>query len=318
MSNLFYFKESLEDSFIYKTFSNSNDILPKMLECIRNSTLITKDYIEEQYIQIKKSAVSPLSREVLEAYDDGLIEIRYTTGNSRLPTAIPYVVRRDGNRIVATIFINAFTSLENDNLTIPTKNLYVFMESAYIALLLHKYPEKIKRNSSLCKICMTVYTEMVMKILVKEYALTMDRILYDKITFVVSRFFLTKVWGLTDEKVIAAYAASQLKYATTEDIFMINKEYMDKNINDISDLIVFISSCSNRLKTLNVKYFIEKFISLYHAPALLSLDYLPYLFFVINNVLVGSFIVSQNALSDIVKSTVGISRYYGEISKSLM
>lgn len=318
MSDLFYFKESLEDSFIYKTFSNTNDILAKMLECIRNSTVITKDYIEEQYIQIKKSAVSPLSREVLEAYDSGLIEIRYTSGSARLPTAIPYVVRRDGTKIIATIFINAFTSLENDNLSIPTKNLYVLMESAYIALLLHKYPDKFRRNSSLCKICMTVYTSMVMKILVKEYALTMDRILYDKITFVVSKFFLSKIWGLTDEKVIVAYAASQLKYATSDDIIMVNAEYVDKNINDISDLIVFISSCSNRMKSLNVKYFIEKFISLYHAPALLSLDYLPYLFFVISNVLVGSFIVSQNALSDIVKSAVGISRYYGEISKSFM
>lgn len=317
MDNIYYFKESLEDSFIYKTFSNTNDILAKMLECIRNSTVITKDYIEEQYIQIKKSSVSPLSRQVLEAYDDGIIEIRYTTGTAKLPTAIPYVVRRDGSRIIATIFINAFTSIDNDNLTIPTKNLYVLMESAYIAVLLQMHPDKIKRNSLLCKMCMNIYASMIMKILIKEYALTMDRPLFDKITFVISKFFLTKIWGITDDKVATAYAASNLKYATPDDIMMINNEYLDKNINDISDLVMFISGYSNRMKSLTIKYLIEKYISMYHAPALLSIDYLPYLFFVINNVLVGSFIVSQNALSDIIKNTTGMSRYYGELAKSL-
>lgn len=316
MENVFYFKESLEDSFIYKTFNNANDILGKMIKILKYSSVLTKDNIEEQYNQIRRSSISPLSRKVLESFDSGLIEIRYSTDNTvNMPAPIPFVIRKSGDGIIATIFANAFGTIVDGMLNTPTKNIYAIMESAYLALCSHAYPLKLSRNTTLCKICMSVYTQMISKILIKEYALTMDRPLCDKTQFVISKFFLENMWEMPNKDIVTAYAAAPLKYATDNDILEVNLAYEDAAVKDVDGLITFISKMSNRFKGLSTRYFIERYISTYHAPATLSIDYFPYVLFVINNVLAGSFIVSQNALSDIIKNTPGIGHYYSELAK---
>ena len=50
------------------------------------------------------------------------------------------------------------------------------------------------------------------------------------------------------------------------------------------------------------RYFIERYVTTCHGASILSIDYLPYLFFVIVNVLVGSFLIAQPALADVIKN----------------
>ena len=317
MSDIFYFTESLEDSYIYKTFNNANGMVTRMVEAIRYSTIITSENITEQYLQIKKSAISPLSGAVLEAFDKGLIEIRYVdSGKTKIPSAIPFIIRKANGQIIATIFINAFSGLSDDgSLNIPTKNLYAIMESAFIGLQIQAYPLKIMRSSTLQKLCMTIYTKMFNLILIKEFALSMDRVLCDKVTYVINKFFLVNMWGVANEQLVKSYASAECKDSTPADIEEVNNKYNDAQVHDIPSLIGLISSMSPRLASLTVKYFLEKYIQTYHAPAVLSMDYLPYLIFVINNVILGSFIVSQTTLANLVKNVQGIQRYYPELSK---
>lgn len=318
MENETYVRESMEDSFVYKMFNSSNSIMTKMVENIKHSEVITMEAIEDQYRQIKRSSVSPLSRSVLAAFDSGLIEIRYAPEpNVRMPSPIPFIVRRGpSGSPIATIFIKAFSGMQNGLLNIPTKNLYAIMESAYIALQIQQYPTKLVRNSTLCKICMYIYCQMYMKILIKEYALSMDRPLCDKVKYCVSRFFLEKVWGLTNTDAIITYAASGCMNLPDTAVQEITQEYNDANIIDVQGLITFLANYNPRMKNLNTKYFIERWISMYHAPATLAIDYLPYLLFTINNVVLGSFIVAQNSLADVIKECPGMSHYYGELAKT--
>lgn len=316
---IYYFKESLEDSFIYKTFNNANAVMSRMIENLKYSDVLDGTYIEDQYRQIRRSNVSPLSKSVLEAFDNGLIEIRYSPDvKIRMPAPIPFIVRKSDGKIISTIFIKAFTGVQNNMLTIPTKNLYAIMESAYLAVQIQQYPLKLIRNTTLCKICMHIYTQMYMKILIKEYALSMDRALCDRVQFCISRFFLEKMWGATNEQTIVSYASSKLMNLPDDAIRDINEEYSNANIQSIADLVEFLAQYHPRMKNLTVKYFIERWISMYHAPATLAIDYLPYLLFTINNVVLGSFIVSQNSLADIIKDCPGMSHYYTELAKTFM
>lgn len=313
-----YTRESMEDSFVYKMFNSSNSIMSKMVENIKNSEVLTMEAFEDQYRQIKRSSVSPLSRAVLAAFDAGLIEIRYApAANVRMPSPVPFIIRRGPNGSpIATIFIKAFSGMQNGMLNIPTKNLYAIMESAYLALQIQQYPTKLMRNTTVCKICMYIYTQMYMKILIKEYALSMDRPLCDKVKYCVSRFFLEKVWGLTNTDAIVSYAAAGCVNLPDTAVAEITQDYSDANIIDVQGLITFLANYSPRMKSLNTKYFIERWISMYHAPATLAIDYLPYLLFTINNVVLGSFIVAQNSLADVIKECPGMSHYYGELAKT--
>lgn len=312
-----YIKEaSIEDSFIYKSFNASNGLIEKIVKYIKTSAALDKTYIEEQYNQIKKSVISPISSRVLEAYDNGQIELLYSK-ETKMGLSIPFIIRKNSSgKIVATIFIASFGSLgKDDNLNIPVKQLYALMESAYVALQMQVNPMKIQRNVALMKLCANVYVQMIVRILNKEYALILDNVLYDKVVYSVTRFFIEKIWQYPNQGLVESYASSDLKFIEQLDLSLTKTAYDGCEIKDINDLMSFIKSLSPRMKELNTRYFIEKFVNTYHNSSILSIDYLPYIFFVIINILLGSFLISQAALNDIIKNIKGMNKFYVELSK---
>lgn len=316
MTDLFLHESTIEDSFIYKSFNASNSLIEKLVKYLKTGVLLDTSYFEEQYSQIKKTGISPLSVKVLDAYDNGDIELIYSR-DTKIGTSIPYIVRKNekGN-IVVTIFIATFSTIDkNGLLTIPVKQLYALMESAYVALEMQKNPTKIQRNIGVMKICTSVYTQMMMRILNKEYALSLDKSLFDQVSYVITRFFLTNIWGYPNKDLIDSYASNELRHIEELDLDLTRQGYENANITDINTLLQYIATLSPRMKDLNTRYFIERYINTYHGSSILSIDYLPYVFFVIINVLLGSFLISQVALNDIIKNTKGMNKFYPELSK---
>lgn len=313
--NSFVYEASMEDSFIYKTLNSSSGLIEKIVKYIKTSVALDKTYWEEQYSQIGKGIISPLCGRVLEAYDNGLIELLYSR-ETKVGTAIPFIVRKKDNKIVASIFISTFSTIDkSDNLTIPVKQIYALMECAYVALQMQINPMKIQRNVALMKLCSTVYVQMVMRILNKEYSLILDNTLYEKVQYCVARFFIERIWEYPNKNLVDAYASNDLKYIDNIDLDMLKTGYENFGITDINKLIGYIKTLSPRMSELNIRYFIERFVNTYHSSALISLDYLPYVFFVIINILLGSFLISQAALNDLIKNIRGMNKFYIELSK---
>lgn len=312
-----YIKESsIEDSYIYKSFNASNSVIEKLVKYIKTSVALDSSVFEEQYMQMKKASASPLSKNVIEAFDNSNIELLYSK-DAKVGTTLPFIIRKnEKNKIVATIFIASFATVDKDNnLVIPVKQLYALLESAYIAWQIQVNPTKVQRNVAIMKICSSVYVQMIMRILNKEYALTLDKVLYDKVTYVVTRFFITNIWQYPSADLIESYSSNELKNIGEFDLDMLRMSYTNNQIKDINDLLSFLSTLSPRMAELNTRYFIERFINTYHGSSILSIDYLPYVFFVIVNVILGSFLVSQTALNDIIKTSKNINKFYPELAK---
>lgn len=318
MDKLFLTESTMEDSFIYKSFNSSNALIDKMVKYIKTSAPLDISSIEEQYNQIKKSSLSPLSRKVLEAYDDGRIELLYSR-DSKVGISVPFIIRKNENgKIVATIFIASFGVLDNDaNLNLPVKQLYCLMESAYIALQLQVNPTTIKKNLSLIKICMSVYVQMFMRIFNKEYALSLSPETFEKASYIIGRFFLERIWEYPTKDLIEGYATSGFKYISAMDLDILQSEYDAAKIMDIDDMLKFIKKISPRMSDLNTRYFIERYVNTYHGSSILSIDYLPYVFFILVNTILSSFLISQTALNEIIKNTKGINKFYVELAKSI-
>lgn len=315
--NLFLKESTLEDSFIYKSFNASNGVVEKLVKYIKTAVSLDSSYIEEQYMQMKKINFSPLSQKVVEAYDKGDIELLYSR-ESKIGTSLPFIIRRNGNKIVATIFIATFGTIDKDSiLVIPVKQLYSLMESAYVALEMQKDPTMIQRNVALMRICASVYTEMFLRILNKLYALTTDRVLHDKVSYSITRFFLEKVWEYPNTGLVHSYASADLKYIEDLDLSLTQQEYESAQIVDLDNLLTFVKSLSPRMKNLNTRYFIEQYVNTYHGASIMAMDYLPYVFFVIINVILSSFLISQTALNDLIKNIKGINKFYSELSKTI-
>lgn len=313
-----YFQEaSMEDSFIYKTFNNSNDVLSKIVKVLKTGIKIDKSAIEEQYYQMKRSYISPLTQNVIDAYDAGIIEIIYCK-EEKIPTSIPFIVRKNAaGKIVSTIFISSYSTLSDDKgqLSIPMKNLYCIMESAFIALCIQAHPEKMKRDMTLQHVMMDIYNQMMLRIMNRDFALSLDQDLYNSVSYCFSKFFLDKIWEVSNVHTIYNYATANMKGVNHTALEMLDKQYNSAEIKDVSDLLEFIKTISPKLESLSVKFFIERYINSYNPAALLSMDYLPYLFFVVINMRLGSFIVSKGSLSDLIKDTKGINNFHNELAK---
>ena len=310
-------ENTMEDSLVYKTFNQANGVVDKIVKYLSSGVPLDKSYIEDQYAIIRRGAgISPLSQKVLEAFNNGDIEIVWTN-TEKVGVAMPFIVRRKSDgKVVSTIFINAFATIKDDSiLVIPAKQLYGLMEGAYIALKLQTDPGKVMKNAELMMTTASVYTEMMARILNKEYALTLDKVLYDKVCYCIKRFYLECVWEYPNTGLVSNYASSDLKYIQQFDLDALDATYSKMEIKTIANLLEFVKSLSPRMSDLNLRYYIERFIKTYHGASILSIDYLPYVFFVITNVVMSTFLVSQTALNDIIKNTKNINRFYSELAR---
>lgn len=310
-------ENTMEDSLVYKTFNQANGVVDKIVKYLSSGVPLDKSYIEDQYAIIRRGAgISPLSQKVLEAFNNGDIEIIWNN-TEKVGVAMPFIVRRKSDgKVVSTIFINAFATIKDDSiLVIPAKQLYGLMEGAYIALKLQTDPVKVMKNAELMMTTASVYTEMMARILNKEYALTLDKVLYDKVCYCIKRFYLECVWEYPNTGLVSNYASSDLKYIQQFDLDALDATYSKMEIKTIAKLLEFVKSLSPRMSDLNLRYYIERFIKTYHGSSILSIDYLPYVFFVITNVVMSTFLVSQTALNDIIKNTKNINRFYSELAR---
>lgn len=310
-------ENTMEDSLVYKTFNQANGVVDKIVKYLSSGVPLDKSYIEDQYAIIRRGAgISPLSQKVLEAFNNGDIEIIWNN-TEKVGVAMPFIVRRKSDgKVVSTIFINAFATIKDDSiLVIPAKQLYGLMEGAYIALKLQTDPVKVMKNAELMMTTASVYTEMMARILNKEYALTLDKVLYDKVCYCIKRFYLECVWEYPNTGLVSNYASSDLKYIQQFDLDALDATYSKMEIKTIANLLEFVKSLSPRMSDLNLRYYIERFIKTYHGSSILSIDYLPYVFFVITNVIMSTFLVSQTALNDIIKNTKNINRFYSELAR---
>lgn len=324
MRTSIYTEGTMEDSYIFSMFNENKELTSKMLSYIKTAVSIDEEMLQEQLLQIKKSRISPLADEVLGAFARGEIELLYNK-SVKVPLATPFIVRRDpsftGNtfNIRATIFIANYglVSKKANVYEIPMKNLYVLMESAYIALYIHKYPNKIQRNYGLMKILCSVYTSMFTRIMNREYSLSLDQDLYDRVNFIISRFFLEKVWELTNPDIIFNNALINIQNPNITDLKIMSDNYDNAEVKDIGDALILIKSLSPRLSNLSVRYIIQRYMITYHGGAVMAIDYLPYMFYVVINTLLGAFLLNQTALADIIKNNRQIRTFYPELVKMM-
>ena len=318
MGTSLFTEASMSDSFIYGLFNASGEIQTRTIKALKEGIVLDKRFIEEQLIQIEKTRISPLVPKVMAAFNDGIIRLVYWKSTSQKMTkSIPFVIHRSPEGPVVSIFVSSFGKLVADDmhLDIPMKNLYILMESAFLAFHFHTRGQVLTRNTTLMKIANEVYVNMFMRVLNRDYALSLDVTLHDKISFVISKFFLSKIWEINNKEIITNYALQSTTEKKIELLNSLSDEYDLKNPQTIEDLFNFLKELSPRMSTLTVRYFVERFLNTYGGSSVLCIDYLPYIIFAIDNTIIGGFLLSQNTLSDIVKNTKDIRKFWPELAK---
>lgn len=311
------YESSISESYIYGLFNTSNEIQSRIIKALTKGRILDSSYIQEQIIQIQKTRISPISERVLNAFREGTIQLVFVD-DYKMTKSIPFIIHKtkDG-KAKASVFVSSFATMNKmgDALQIPMKTLYILMESAYVGLQMQLHPLNVQRNSTIMKVCNHIYTEMFMRILNKEYALSIDVTLHDKVSFVVSRFFLETVWEMKNESILYTYASQETTSPNHDVLKILFEEYSLAKVSNLTDLFDFMKKEFPRMESLTVRYFVERYINTYNGSAILAMDYLPYVIFVVINMLLGGFIVSQGSLNDIIKNTPMVNKFYPELTK---
>ena len=315
---------SLTDSVLYKAFNNNADMTTLLISATKESTIITEEYIQEQLLQIGRMNISPLVDSVLNAYKKGKIILLYPN-KVKVPIGIPFFVTKLNGNPVGVIFVNNYGKSNKSEkggdekyLDIPMKDLYTLMEGAFIALTYATNKEHIKRSLGLMKISATVYVNMLLRLFTKEYQVSLEPDLYNKIVVACVMFYLDNIWESTNKSINASYALSNIQAGVDKATLLpFIDEYNSKNIKNISELIDFIKGLSTRVASLNFRYFTQCYINTFKPSVLFGLEVLPYFLFAVNSTMLGSFIVNIPMMSDVVKNISGIKAYYAELAKAV-
>ena len=320
MSKLFE-EMALSDSSVYRLYNTSAELSQTLVKAIKNSTVIDKSYIEEQILQIEKSKPTPITSSVMDAFYNGDIVLLYSK-ILKIPQAIPFFAVKTPNGVKVFIFVNNYakvikskTELNKNYLNIQMKDLYSLLEGAYIAYKYATNGTMITRNYALMKLCMEAYSLMFMRLFAKEYALSMDLESYDKVLFCLNKFFIEKVWGLTNIEMASSYASNYLRNINVSTIGLLNEEYNNANIDNIEKLLEFLRTVSPRMRTVSLRYTSQQYMNAYKPTALFAMEVLPYFMFVIQATMIGSFLVNSPMIGDVVKNIKGINKFYPELVK---
>lgn len=326
MSNndIYVQENTLSDSIIFKSFNNNAEVNSHIISAMKNSIEITKDYIEEQLLQIKKTNLSPLAEDVVKAYEDGDILILYSK-KVRTPKFIPYIITKIKGQIKAIIFINNFATISKNKtdssqkyLNISMKDLYALMEGAYIGINHTMFPNRINKSLTLMRICSNIYANLFIRIFNKECQLSMDLQSLQNVTFCLSKFFLEKVWEYKNEDVIFTYAKGNIMgTVNSSQLLIISNQYDSKKITNLKELLDFIEEICPKIN-MSFRYLVQCYINSYKDVSLLSMDTLSYFLFVVEATMIGSFIVNQALISDVTKDTKNMNQFYPELVKSVV
>lgn len=323
----FYFESSMADSFIYEMFNTSGEVQSKIQKGLLVGKPVTEEYFGEQLMQMERLRFSPIYQKVIYAFRQGAVRI-LDTPEVKMTKSLPFIVHRntktihtsgDGPAIIATIFLSSFGKVDHVAKTsdIPAKSLYVLLEAAYIGRELQVNARAMRRSTMLMRICNEVYTSMAMRLLNRDYALSLDTKMHDQVAYLISRFFLDNVWECENDDVAEKYAISATSAKDPGVLQDISDIYHKSEVKTVVQLFELLKDNFMRMSNASVRFYVERYINTYGGSSIMAIDYLPYIFFVISNILIGGFLVNQSTLNDLVKEIKDVKKYYSELSKTM-
>lgn len=313
----------LSDSEILKGLNEWNEgsgnQIEKANKIIQTGKKLTVEEIEPAYVQIKQLSHT-LTRAALQSFTDGNTILIYTDTKSKAFTmteALPFIVLKnptDGS-YKSYIFMDKYITKSRDGiLKLQSQILRDLLEGSFISLKM-KTNDFIGRSQSLQQLLMKMYTNFVYRILNKEYSIGADRIINDTLKYWINRFALEHIIGSkSTPESKESMAKEHFKFIDEMKYADIKKHYDYASPSFISGLLYLISLCSPRMKGLTLRTFASSWISYYHNEAMLAIDTLDYLIFMIICLQSGNPLLNTSA-GEIVKETKGINIFREELIK---
>lgn len=277
---------------------------------------LTNEDIQAAYVAVKQIS-DTLTIASIKAFDNQIVRLLYTANQSKaMNQAIPFLTFKSQGNYVTYIFTNRnYVSDKGGSYSIQAPTFRDLITGATVANGIRRNYDKMTASTYLQQTLMTIYCAFVYRILNREYSIMTEKDAFDKIQFWISKFFLLQVFGVTDSpENINKMASSRVRYLDNIGLQEAIDVYDHANVTTINDLLELMRTQIGRMKSLNLGTFLSDWIDYYHVQAMLAVDTIEYLVFMVLCLLSGNNIINI-AAADIVKETRNINQLRGELLK---
>ena len=295
--------KSLESTFIYQHLNKSNGLTQNISGLLTKGVTLKKENLEEALMIINKNFKYPLKYKVMSAFENGEIVLKYSEAG-KLPTCLPFFLTKSDRGIVSIVSVDTYGSLDSEtgNVKIDPKKLYCMMEAAYLAKICYLNSKQLSSRSAIITHGSAIYSAMFTRVLNKKYALNIDKSKYHKVIMLASKFFMINILGMEDNDTTFNYA---IKNCPNGNIYSLQEINDNFNSQAYTSFETFIKELANpslglNFKDLTVRNYLEAFITMFDASALLSLESFQYFLYNVISVTNGAYINNQYVLEDIV------------------
>lgn len=315
-----YQESSLGTSEIFKEINKTDgaeNTLTKATNLCKVGKHLTVNDIEAGYISVKQVS-DTLTRASVKAFDSEKVVLIYNDSAAQTITkTLPFITFNMKNgRYVTYVFMKPYITIgRNGILNLQPSILRDLLISATVANGIRTDYSRLAGNITLRDAMTDMYTEFMIKILNREFAIKSDRNTFETLQYWIRKFFMTKIYGTSDNPTnVETAAKSNIKNMDSIRIEEIVRQYDEANPAVMSELIELLKIASTRMKGLNLAKFYSDWINYYGIPSMLALDNVEYLIFMIISLQSGNNVISI-AASDVVKECKGIKGFREELLK---
>lgn len=301
---------SLKDSYQWNLMNNDNAITNRISEIMSTGVRVTPEMVNTALVTIRNRIRCPIIQPITECLNSGKIVMAYCS-QVKIPLYLPFVVLQQGKgNYFGVVFLNHCDCEPGEiEYTVDARKLKVALESCYFALRIMELDQSHNPKltaPSLIRPSVKIYTHMVTECINRKFSIKLDQTVYNQISFMVSRYFLTTVLGYNpDSATMENFCLYELKNPDIGSIRAVNDQFSAEDFKDISTFITKLTSIpelKGRIGKLNVNAFIQSMVTLYNAVVTLAIENYAYLVYnilsVVNTTYVNNYHMLKNIIGD--------------------
>jgi hypothetical protein len=241
----------------------------------------------------------------MDEVERGDILLLFSPSTVRVPTCMPFFLTKNSSgKVVAVVLVDMYGKMDPESkvVNIDAKKLYCMIEAAYLAKVYFNNSNEIMKRNVLITDGAAIYSNMFTRVLNKKYALNIDKSKLQKVLFLSSKFYLINILGLQDSEMTTNYALRNVKNSNPIIIRELNNLVETEDFKDLSSFLKLLAKPELGLGMgdLSVRSYLEQFINMYDASALLALEHFAYFMYNVISVTNGAYINNQYILEDII------------------
>lgn len=291
--------KSIKDTFMFNFLNSNNDLENRLIKIVQEAEYY--NFEQEEMIDVFRTMSKykySTKDEIFKMVKNNKIRIMYMDNSVyKLPMPLLFFTLRIGGENVA--FVNMSNICSGRAETVEPRKLYAILEGAFLQLrMMEKSNIMTYRLSGFVKAPITCYVKLFTNILNIDHSISVDPIIKGQIEFVVAKFCLLNIMEFRDididkiNNIALSCTSVPISYNLVEpkDVKFSAGDYLDvqKFFNALTDSKIFPI-----LKNYNIRTFLTSWTKSYNSASLFSIEYLPYLVFMITSVLRSSNIIDQ-------------------------